>query len=234
VRVAFFDVDKTILCANSASLWLRREVALGHVSRWDALRGAFWLLLYALGLARLEQVLADAIRSLRDVDEEAIKERTRTFFHEEVRALIRPEAVAAIAEHRARGDAVYLLTTSAIYMSTLLAEELAIDGYVCNRLLVSNGRFTGEAEAPLCYGEGKVARAAALASTLGVSLADCIFYTDSYSDLPMLLAVGSPIVVTPDLRLRRYAKRRGWTALDWSAASPPRLGPSEGRGEDRV
>lgn len=219
-RVAFFDVDKTILAANSASLWLRREVRLGHMSRWEALRGAFWLALYAFGLARMERILSDAIATLRDVGERAIVERTTAFFHEEVRSLIRPEAVAAIEAHRARGDAVYLLTTSSTYLSSLLAEELRLDGYLCNRLEVADGCFTGEVEPPLCYGDGKVLRATALAKELGVELADCAFYTDSYSDLPMLLAVGAPIAVTPDIRLRRYATRSGWRVEDWSR---PRL-----------
>ena len=30
--VAFFDLDKTLLAVNSATLWIRREVALGHIT----------------------------------------------------------------------------------------------------------------------------------------------------------------------------------------------------------
>jgi HAD superfamily hydrolase (TIGR01490 family) len=216
MRVAFFDVDRTLLDANSASLWLRREVRLGHVSRWTAARGAFWLALYALGFARMERILHDGVSVLRHVLEAAVAERTEQFFHEEVRSVIRPRAIAAIGAHRERGDLVYLLTTSSTYLSALLAEELGIDGYLCNRLEVVDGRFTGRIHAPLCYGDGKVTRARALATELGVELDECVFYTDSYSDLPMLLAVGTPVVVNPDLRLSRLARRRGWTIEDWS------------------
>lgn len=49
----------------------------------------------------------------------------------------------------------------------------------------------------------------------GVSLQDCAFYTDSMSDLPMLLEVGRPVVVAPDPRLAREARRRGWVVEDW-------------------
>lgn len=214
-RVAFFDVDKTILDANSATLWLRREMRLGFVRRRVALRGLGWLALYAVGLARVEKVLIDACMTLRDVAEKDIADRTAKFFDEEIRALIRPQALAAIAAHRARGEAVYLLTTSSTYLSSLLAAELAVDGFVCNQLEVAAGVFTGRVHEPLCFGAGKVTRAEAIAKDIGVPLTDCTFYTDSYSDLPMLRAVGTPVVVTPDVRLRRYAKRRGWPIEDW-------------------
>ena len=39
-------------------------------------------------------------------------------------------------------------------------------------------------------------------------------YSDSFSDLPMLEAVGTPAAVNPDRRLKRVAHERGWTILD--------------------
>jgi len=44
------------------------------------------------------------------------------------------------------------------------------------------------------------------------------FYTDSYSDLPMLERVGHPRVINPDPRLRRRARVRGWEVETWRAA----------------
>ena len=52
----------------------------------------------------------------------------------------------------------------------------------------------------------------------GVDLSRCTFYTDSMSDLPVLEAVGRPVAVHPDPRLRREASRRGWEIADWQQA----------------
>ena len=41
------------------------------------------------------------------------------------------------------------------------------------------------------------------------------FYTDSISDLPMLLRVGKPVVVNPDPRLAVRARRQGWPVQKW-------------------
>ena len=53
-----------------------------------------------------------------------------------------------------------------------------------------------------------------MARDSATSLGDCSFYTDSYSDLAALEAVGEPVVVAPDVRLRRAARQRvvpgGW------------------------
>ena len=47
-------------------------------------------------------------------------------------------------------------------------------------------------------------------------------YSDSYSDLPMLLAVGSPVATNPDARLRRAALANEWMILDLRLAPIPR------------
>ena len=48
-----------------------------------------------------------------------------------------------------------------------------------------------------------------------VDLSQSWFYTDSYTDMPMLERVGNQVVVNPDPRLKRIAKRRGWPVQDW-------------------
>ena len=97
--------------------------------------------------------------------------------------------------------------------------------YAINHLSVEDGIFTGEPIEPICYGVGKVAHAEGIALKLNVKLAECAFYTDSMSNLPMLEAVGRPVVVSPDPRLRRVARKRGWPVQDWGAAPAPLLLP---------
>ena len=70
---------------------------------------------------------------------------------------------------------------------------------------------------PLCYGQGKVTHARGYAEQLGANLADAWFYSDSISDLPMLLEVGTPVAVHPDPQLLRVARERGFHVADWEA-----------------
>ena len=101
-------------------------------------------------------------------------------------------------------------------MCDLVARDLAIDDALCNTFEVdASGNHTGRAGGPLCYGAGKLTLAEQYAGRNGESLAGSAFYTDSYSDLPTLAAVGRPVAVNPDLRLRGAALRRGWPVVDW-------------------
>ena len=59
-----------------------------------------------------------------------------------------------------------------------------------------------------------------------VDLSQSWFYTDSYTDLPMLERVGNQVVVNPDPRLKRIAKRRGWPVQDWGVPTALVVSPT--------
>jgi HAD superfamily hydrolase (TIGR01490 family) len=218
VAVAFFDLDKTLIAVNSGTLWIRRELALKHITRLQALRAAAWLARYHLGFVSMEDALLRAIRQLAGTRAAPIVERTGTFYAEQVRALYRPGALEALERHRRAGDACVLLTSSSGYLSELVARDLRLDAVLCNRFEVNaEGLHTGRALGGLCFGSGKLVHAEAYLREhhAALGLQDCAFYTDSYSDLPVLAAVGRPVAVNPDPRLRREALRRGWPVVDW-------------------
>jgi HAD superfamily hydrolase (TIGR01490 family) len=217
--IAFFDFDETLIVGNSGRLWIRRELKEGNVSRTQFLRAAVWMLRYKMGWASMDDALRTAIGSLRGQTEQALRARTRAFYETEVRMLYRTGARPALDRHRARGDAIVLLTASSLYLSELVAEELGLDDVLCNRFEVdAAGAHTGRPVGSLCFGAGKLGYAEAYARQRGVSLADCWFYTDSYSDFPVLERIGHPVVVNPDPRLRREAERRGWPVEWWGEA----------------
>jgi HAD superfamily hydrolase (TIGR01490 family) len=215
-RAAFFDFDKTLISRNSATLWIRFELAAGRVTRWQALQALAYLLRYSLGAADMSDAIRRSVASLAGQSEAELRARARLFYQQFVPPLYRPGARAAIAAHRADGDRLVLLTSSSTYMSELVCSDLGLHDYVCNRLEVdAEGRYTGRALEPLCFAAGKVQLAARHAERFGLSLADATFYTDSASDLPMLEVVGRPVAVHPDPRLRRLALQRGWELVDW-------------------
>ena len=216
MAIAFFDLDRTLIAKNSASLWVRSELRNGQISTWEAMRAGAWLLRYRMGFADMEDAVRRAISSLEGKEEGPIKARTYAFYDQEVHSLYRPGAHAVLRQHRRAGDELVLLTSSSSYMSEKVSQALDLDGYLCTSFEVSaTGHYTGKPVEPLCYGEGKVKHAIAYAQKRGVSLDDCSFYTDSTADLAMLKAVGQPVVVNPDPRLMREAKAQGWEIVDW-------------------
>jgi HAD superfamily hydrolase (TIGR01490 family) len=229
MSVAFFDLDKTLLAVNSGTLWIRRELALGHITRMQALRASLWIARYHLGFVSMEDAILVAISQLAGTSARAIQERTDTFYEEQVRPLYRPGALRMLEEHRTAGDRLVLLTSSSGYLSERVARELRLDAILCNRFEVDEqGLHTGRPLGAVCFGPGKRTHAEAYAREAGVPLSACTFYTDSYSDLSVLEVVGRPVAVHPDYRLRREALRRGWPVVDWGVplAGVPAAGSS--------
>lgn len=215
MSVAFFDLDRTLLSINSGDAWVRRELAEGRLSRWQAVRAAWWMSLYHLGLAGIEGVLEEAVGTVGGESEAELLARNKLFFEESIRSKVRPGAHAALERHRAAGHARVILSTSTSFLCDLVVEALALDGAVCTRLEVVEGRLSGRAIAPICFGPGKVVLAERWLAEHGERLADATFYTDSLSDLPMLEKVGEPVAVHPDPRLRRVAEARKWRIERW-------------------
>jgi HAD superfamily hydrolase (TIGR01490 family) len=219
VSVAFFDLDRTLLDANSGGLWLRHEWRAGRVGVRDAAWATFWLARYSLGLAEGDGFFREAVRTLRGAREDVIVERTRAWFAAEVAHRLRPGARDALARHRSQGHRLVLATSSSPYASREAVRAFGLDDYVCTEFEVVDGVFTGGLTS-MAYGAAKAARVAEWAEREGVSLGDCSFYTDSITDLALLEAVGAPVVVNPDRALLREAQRRGWPVVDWGAATP--------------
>lgn len=216
MAVAFFDLDKTLIYRNSGTLWLKRELRLGHITYWQATRAFSWLIQYSFGYAEMERAIRWAIRSLEGVPEREIQDRVTAFYSADVQSLYRPGGQTALAEHRQRGDKVVLLSSASIYLGRLVQRELTLDDILCSEFEVGpDGNYTGEPKLPLCYGPGKRVLGEAYLEANGESLADATFYTDSMSDLPMMEVVGHPVAVNPDPRLRRTAAKRGWPIVDW-------------------
>jgi HAD superfamily hydrolase (TIGR01490 family) len=212
---AFFDLDRTLLTANSGSLWVSRERRLGRLTIRQVAEATLMLIAYRLSVVDIEASMRKALAVYRGVAEATLAEWTREWYRAEVAHLVSAGARAALEEHRRRGHPVVLLTSSSPYVAAAVAEHLGLDGWISSRYEVRDGALTGEPLFPLCYGVGKVVHAERYAGEQGIDLGQSFFYSDSYTDLPMLERVGEPRVVNPDLRLRLHARWRRWPILAW-------------------
>ena len=73
-----------------------------------------------------------------------------------------------------------------------------------------DGVLTGFLEPPPLVGEARAAWLRRHAADRGVDLSRSYAYGDSYSDRPLLEAVGHPVAVNPDPQLYRHAKSQHW------------------------
>jgi HAD superfamily hydrolase (TIGR01490 family) len=209
VIAAFFDMDETLLTVNSATLWVRHMWRLGELSNVDLIRSLLWLAGYKMAIIDMERVARSVVRQYAGVDEEEMRESVSTWYQETIRETISPSIRAEVRLHESKGHRTVLLTASSPYLSKLVANEVGMDAVLCSSFEVAEGRLTGNLNEPFCYGHGKVVMAEAWAQDNGVDLDQSYFYTDSYTDLPMLERVKFGVAVNPDPRLLRHARKTG-------------------------
>lgn len=224
---AFFDLDGTLVSTSTALLYVRylRRAPKGPTPfdrmPFSALARTLWYqVLYNANRIDIDRVAAQSVAPLAGHPEHRMIELCTRWFHEMVARFIRPEMPALIEAHRAAGHRVCILTASTPYVTRPLGERLGIDDWIASRLEVVEGNFTGDFVRPLCFGAGKIHWAKAWADERGVDLARSWFYTDSITDLPMCEAVGKPVLVNPDRKLRREGAKRRWPVLDLDGRSP--------------
>ncbi len=212
---AFFDVDRTIVSCNTGRLFLRDLRRRGEISFFRMLRALGWMAKYHLSLIDLQWVATRLAGEMAGKLEREFAETCRRWVEKDVLPLVGPGALDKIEKHRAEGHVLAILSTSPSYVTEPIAETLGIDEVMSTRFEVDGGLFTGRLIGPACVGKGKVHWAEDLGARRQLDLGASWFYTDSYTDMPMLERVGNQVVVNPDPRLRRIAKRRGWPVQDW-------------------
>lgn len=220
MAIAFFDFDRTLIAANTANLWLKSMWKQGRLSPLQALSALGWVACYNCGFVPLESGLTGALAYLKGKSPEEFIAQVDQFYEENVRHMYRPQALKVIEKHRALGDKVVLLTSGIHHLSDLVVKQLELDYGIATVLEIgADGKYTGKSVGPICFGQGKVVVAQKYALTCNIELADCTFYSDSMSDLPMLEAVGTAVAVSPDPRLKRRAEINRWQIVDWDRAS---------------
>jgi HAD superfamily hydrolase (TIGR01490 family) len=227
---AFFDLDKTIIAGSSALAFSRPFRRQGLITRRAVLRSGYAQLLIMLSGA--DAATMDALRRRITAlcagwEVAQVRGIVVETLHEIVEPLVYAEATELIAEHRAAGDEVVVLSASGLEVVEPIAALVGADRCLATRMAVCGGRYTGEIEVYL-YGEQKAQAARDIAAARGYRLADCRAYSDSITDLPLLEAVGHPTAVNPDRALRRIAEERGWPILTFAVpvALRPRIRPT--------
>ncbi|QNG21078.1 HAD-IB family hydrolase [Rhodococcus triatomae] len=215
---AFFDLDKTIIAKSSTLAFSRPLFDQGLINRRSVLKSSYAQFLFMLSGAdhdQMERMRAYLTSMTAGWNVEQVRAVVAETLHDIVDPLVFAEAADLIADHRARGHDVVVVSASGQEVVQPIADAVGADHSIATRLAVADGKYTGEVDF-YCYGPGKVEGIEALARERGYDLARSYAYSDSVTDLPMLEAVGHPTAVNPDRGLRKAAAEKGWPMLTFS------------------
>ena len=216
---AFYDVDGTLIKTNIVN-----SFAYYALNQPTPLRSALKGLQTAASIPFF--VIADKVsrklfneffyRYYSGQPEDRLIILAEDLFEEVIRPSIFPGASDLIAESRRAGVRQVLVSGGLDFTVWPLARHLGIpkQDVIANRLEFSKGYATGQLCPPFVGGATKAPLMRDFAARHGIDMGKSWAYSDSYSDYPMLAAVGRPTVVNPDLRLRLVASSYDWPIID--------------------
>jgi HAD superfamily hydrolase (TIGR01490 family) len=212
---AFFDLDKTLMEGSSAIHFGRAAYRAGLVSRRQLAKDAWANIQFRLKGSSDESMQALWDRILASIAGTRVVDLAR--LAPQILAGVLPRLYPRMLEvawgHQDAGRPVYIVTAASQELSEMLAHVLSFDGGIGGRSEIRDGVYTGRPDGPFTYREGKAQAIREVAAREGLDLQASYAYSDSESDLPMLRAVGHPVVVNPDAELARVAGEEGWEVM---------------------
>ena len=222
IRAAFYDFDGTLVSSNVVTRYA--YFAKNHPSKLRACLRYTKLLVtvpFWIGLDMYSRRLFNLIfyREYRGLDEGWLGEQAEKMFDRDIAPKVYPGAESLLEADRQVGFRLVLVSGGLDFALAPAVRHFGFDDVICNRLVYQDGVATGEIAPPLLAEQEKLAAIERFCREYNVDTAQSKAYSDSYSDVPMLEAVGLPAAVNPDRRLQRVASQRGWPVLNLKAVS---------------
>ena len=220
---AFFDLDRTLISRATPIALARSFQRRRLVRQRDLARAALWQLIFlarGVGEKEMRRAAEDGMLLLRGVPVAAVDELLAEAMERVLRPLLYREPVERARSHQRHGQPVYLVSASLQQIVERIAEDVGFDGAVGSGCEIKDGVYTGRSLRP-CYGPLKAEALRALARRDDLDLTRSTAYSDSHTDLAFLEAVGHPVAVNPDRRLRQIARARSWPILHFTELATP-------------
>ena len=210
--VHIFDVDYTVLRKSSGWYFLREAIYQKVVHFSQIRRLPFEWIRYKLGRPN-QDFIEDGVTHLAGLEKNKLEQTAESCFERRIKPNIYTEAVHRIKQAQERGEQVIFATSSINLMIQPLERFLGIEGSITTALEFANGKTTGRIAGNSVFGPRKKIAVETWFREHNLSPSEACFYSDSYTDLPLLEYCGKPVAVNPDRILAREAHKRGWEIL---------------------
>lgn len=213
MRLAVFDLDHTLLAADSDFLWGQFLCDQGLVDRsqYEAQNASF----YADYSAGTLDIAAFYRFSLAPLAQKSVLD-WQPLLHCFVKEIIAPKiatlAPALLERHRIAGDTLLITTATHRFITEPIAALLGIRHLLATEIEIAEGRITGQL-LRANFQAGKVERLREWMREHDAEDAEITAYSDSRNDQPLLEFAHTAVAVDPDPVLRAVATQRGWQVI---------------------
>jgi HAD superfamily hydrolase (TIGR01490 family) len=210
--IHIFDVDYTLV-RRSTSWYFLLEALKQKVIRFRQIRQLpFEWFRYKAGFPN-QDFIEETVKHLRGINRNVLEDLAETCFIRRLKPNIYTEGHKLIEDIHRRGEPVILATSSFYTLLRPLEQFLGITESIASRLEFIDGKTSGRLAGSSLFGVNKKTAVECWLEKRNIPPEEVCFYSDSYTDIPLLEWCGHPAAVNPDRLLGREAKNRGWNIL---------------------
>jgi HAD superfamily hydrolase (TIGR01490 family) len=212
-KAFLFDLDHTLLQVNTSfrfGVYLFKKKVLSFPKMTYLLACYAVHLMGGLSIASIHHKTLKAFfegRSLKELDS-----LVQSFLDLYLSSMQNHQVVTCLRNAQKEGCFVAILSSSPELLVKAIAERFKVPHYLATRYSLSSDGTIGGLLLSV-QGTEKASYVKQLSTDFSLSCEQIAAFSDSFHDLPFLQAVGCPVAVNPDRRLRQWATKSGWTIL---------------------
>ena len=210
--VHIFDVDLTVVRKTSAWYFIKLAMKEGIIRYSQISRLPVDWIKYKLARPDAD-FIENTVKKLAGLEKTDIERVSEICFEKQIKPNIYKGSAQLIENAQKNNEKVIFATSSFDFIIKPLEKYFGIEGSLACQMEYTNGKTTGSLVGYSFFGSGKKTAAKAWMENNNILPKDTSFYSDSYTDIPLLEYCGNPVAVNPDRILARKAKKLGWKIL---------------------
>ncbi len=215
MALALFDLDNTLLNGDSDHSWGMYLAEIGAVdAELQKERQDYFYQQYLAGELDIYEFCEFQFSVLRQNSLDQLHAWRSDFLDSIIEPMIQKGKADLLKPHQDAGDEILIITATNDFITAPIAQRLNVPTLLATQAEFIDGKYTGKVAGTPCYQTGKITRLNQWLAENDKEFKDSTFYSDSINDLPLLELVDTPIVVTPDDKLRAHALELNWAVID--------------------
>jgi len=210
--IHIFDVDHTVVRKTSTEYFLQMAMKEKLIRFSQVKRLPLDWIKYKLAFPDVD-FIENTVKSLSGINKYDLDRISEACFKERIKPNIYTGAEALIKEALERGEKVIFATSSFDFIISPLERYFGIDESLACRMEYEDGMTTGNLVGYSFFGPKKKTAACGWMERNNIKKEDTCFYSDSYTDLPLLEYCGRPVAVNPDRILAKHARKNDWRII---------------------
>lgn len=212
LRIAVFDIDKTLLLETSAEVQLIRFLYKEKIIRASDL---FRSLFYSLSqiFRGFDTLIYSKSRYLKGVEQETINAHLPRFFDAYIWPRISSEILDYLQQLKKKNYKIIFISGTLDFLLSYFIEKYDVDGGVGSHMEVDQEKYSGHITGIYPYKYGKIKALEYYLDGRKIDYESSYAFADSVADIPLLKLFGNPVVVNPSVLLWIKAKRSKWKII---------------------